>query len=297
MSVIAALSFVNLRGVTESAVLEVVTVWGKLAVLLGLAFLGLAHWAPDQLTSGLEPHGLFGALAGAAMIFMAFEGFQLLAYDYDEIRNPRRLLPLASLSAVAAVIVVYVTVAIGATMLVGASVIVERQEIALSIAGQRAAGLFGLIAVTVAAAFSTASAINATLFSTARLMKHVADHDDLPLQLAHENRHQVPSHAILGIGAVGALLASFGSLSALVGAASLVFLFAFATVNAIALSQATQRRWVALLGLIGCAAAGLVSIWHLLLHEQLVLAGLVLLVLATTLGRPYVLRYARQLRG
>lgn len=148
-------------------------------MLIGLVLIGLFHWAPDQLTAGIEPQGLLGALAGAAVIFIAFEGFQLLTYDCDEIRNPERLLPLASLSAVAAVI--------------------------------------------------------------------------------------------------------------------LVFLFSFATVNTLALVQKTSRRWAALLGLIGSTAAGLVSLWHMLLHDQAVLLGLVALVLLTTVGRPHLLRYARQL--
>ncbi|EXJ16064.1 APC family permease [Imhoffiella purpurea] len=292
LAVIAALTFVNLRGVAASAGLEIVTVWGKLAVLVGLAVIGLFAWSPERLTAGIEPQGPLGALAGAAAIFMAYEGFQLLAYDYDEIRDPDRLLPRASLSAVIAVIAVYVLVALGATMLVGASTIVEQKEIALSIAGERALGLVGLVAVTVAAAFSTGSAINATLFSTARLMKQVASNEDLPPSLAHENARQVPDRAVIGIGVVSALLASLGSLGNLVEAASLTFLAAFGTVNALALQGAGSRRWIRLLGLIGCIAAGLVSVWQMFLHAKLALIGVVLLVLLAVFGRPYLLRHA-----
>jgi len=290
VAVIAVLTWVNLRGVGESSLVEIVTVWGKLAVLLGLAVFGLLQWAPGELTAGVEAKDASYALAGAAAVFMAYEGFQLLTYDYQDIRDAPRLLPLASLTAVLAVIGVYVVVALGATMLVGASTIVEKKEVALSIAGQQALGLTGMILVTIAAAFSTASAINATLFSTARLMRDVADEHDLPPLLSHENQRDVPDYAVIGIGAVGALLASLGSLEVLVQAASLTFLFTFGTVNAIAFRQKVAHRWVSLLGLAGAAAAGVVSIWRMLTGDPWVLAALAAMVLLATVGRPPILR-------
>ena len=292
--VIGVLTWINLRGVGESSLVEIVTVWGKLLVLCGLALVGLLHWAPTQLTAGVAPAPATHALAGAAAIFMAYEGFQLLTYDYEEIRDAPRLLPLASISAVLAVIVVYVLVALGATMLVGAGTLVEQKEIALSIAGQRALGLTGLVLVTIAAAFSTASAINATLFSTARLMRDVAAQRELPPLLRHENRQQVPDNAVIGIGLVSALLASLGSLELLVQAASLSFLFTFGTVNTIALTQRVTHRWISLAGLLGSAAAALVLLWRMLTADPLVLVALTAMVLLATVGRPHLLRLARK---
>jgi amino acid transporter len=84
------------------------------------------------------------------------------------------------LSAVVAVIGVYVVVALGATSLVGAGTIVEQKEVALAAAGKEALGSVGLVLVSVGALFAAASAINATLFATARLARRVADDGDLP---------------------------------------------------------------------------------------------------------------------
>lgn len=44
--------------VGESSLVEIITVWGKLIVLLGLALVGLLAWAPEQLTAGIEPVGI-----------------------------------------------------------------------------------------------------------------------------------------------------------------------------------------------------------------------------------------------
>ena len=79
----------------------------------------------------------------------------------------------------------------------------RHKEVAQAIAGRRALGTVGLVIVTIAAAFSTGSAINATLFATARLANKVAEGGESP----------------------AAVLAAVGTLTALVEAASLTFLF------------------------------------------------------------------------
>ena len=133
-------------------------------------------------------------------------------------------------------------------MLVGAETLVQQEEVALSIAGKQALGTAGLILVTIAAAFSTGSAINATLFSTGRLMESVAEKKDLPNLFAKENQANIPYYAILAIAGLAAALAAIGSLSALVDAASLIFLITFGTVNFIAYQQKVKYRMICLIG-------------------------------------------------
>gem|GEM_PF-5526447 len=57
-----------------------------------------------------------------------------------------------------------------------------------------------------AAVFSTASAINATLFSTARLMEDVSEKRYLPAILSYENLQKVPDYAVILLGAAGIVL-------------------------------------------------------------------------------------------
>lgn len=260
-AVIAALALVNLKGVGDASRLEIITVWGKLLVLVGLALLGLVHWSPAQLTAGVDVRSWPTALVGAATIFMAYEGFQLLTYDYNDIQNPQTTLFKATLSAVVAVIAVYVVVTLGATMLVGAGTLVAKKEIALAIAGQQAMGTMGLVVVVIAAAFSTSSAINATLFSTARFIKSLAAQEALPAVLRKENEAHVPYLAVLGIAALAVLLEAVGSLTSLVDVASLIFLFMFGTVSFLAFLQRVKFRLLCLLGAIGCLLAIVLSVY------------------------------------
>jgi len=291
VAIVVVLIGVNLMGVGEASWLEIITVWGKLIVLLGLAAIGLWHFRPEAIQyADADPGGLGGALLGAASIFMAYEGFQLLSYDYEDIRSPDQTLRHATIWAIIAVIAVYVLVALGAVSLVGAAKMLEHKEIALASAGQQALGMTGKVLVSIAAAFSTASAINATLFSSARLTAKVADDGELPGWFQARNSHQIPARAVTSIGIVGATLAVVGGLGQLVEAASLAFLFAFASVNVIAARQTDRWRWVSWMGAILAILAAVALIIRLAIHEPVSLAVLGALVLFATGGRALILR-------
>ena len=260
---ILILAGVNLMGVGEAAGVEIVAVWGKLAVLGVLAVIGIARWQPEMLSLDHTTPGFTGALIGAASVFMAYEGFQLLAYDYDDMTNPDHVLRNAISLAIICTAAVYIAVAIGCAMLVGASQIVEDKEIALAEAGRQALGQTGFVGVTIAAALSTASAINATLFSTARLSSEVSKQGDLPSLFSREDKEGVPYAGVLIIGAIAALLAVIGGLQNLVQAASFVFLGVFALVNWLSWRVVDHGRWQAMLGMVGASLAAIVLAAHL----------------------------------
>ena len=293
IAIIALFVGLNLRGAGEAGGVEVFLVWFKLIVLVGLAGWGLAAWNPPLLSQGVPEAGIGAALFGAASVFMAYEGFQLLTYDYDDIVSPNQTLARAVLSAIVIVTGVYILVALGTAMLIGADQVVEHKEIALAVAGREALGTAGLVIVTVAAAFSTGSAINSTLFATARLAHEVASNGELPAALDHTNRAGVPDRAVLGLGAFAAVLAVIGTLSVLVEAASLAFLFTFAVVCALACARRTGSRWVTGLGALLATAATVALIVRLARNEPLALAFLGVLVALAMFARPVLLRHVK----
>ena len=293
IAIIALFVGLNLRGAGEAGGVEVFLVWFKLIVLVGLAGWGLAAWHPPLLSQGVPEAGIGAALFGAASVFMAYEGFQLLTYDYDDIVSPNQTLARAVLSAIVIVTGVYILVALGTAMLIGADQVVEHKEIALAVAGREALGTAGLVIVTVAAAFSTGSAINSTLFATARLAHEVASNGELPAALDHTNRAGVPDRAVLGLGAFAAVLAVIGTLSVLVEAASLAFLFTFAVVCALACARRTGSRWGTGLGALLATAATVALIVRLARNEPLALAFLGVLVALAMFARPVLLRHVK----
>jgi len=291
VAILALFVLLNLRGAGEAGGVEIFLVWFKVFALLGLAAFGLARWDPEMLGHGVPPAGIGAALFGAASVFMSYEGFQLLTYDYEDIERPDRTLPRAVLSAVVSVIAIYVVVALGTAMLIGADRIVEHEEVALAIAGQQAFGVPGLVIITIAAAFSTGSAINSTLFATARLSHVIARAGELPAAVDHTNAAGAPDRAVLGLGALAALLAALGTLATLVEAASLAFLFTFWVVCSLAFRLRAGSRWVTGLGALGAAAATIALMVRLARVDPASLLFLTVLVVAVVVARPLILRY------
>lgn len=259
---IVVMAALNLRGAGQAAGVEIAIVIAKLAILAGLAAFGLSQFDAARLEIDASP-GVLGVVVGAASVFMAYEGFELLAYDYEEMEDRQALMGRIMPWAIGSAALIYVLVALAVPMLTGTKAVIADGEIALANAGKAALGMPGLLLVTLAAALSTGSAINATLFSSARLAREVAQDGDLPQRFASRNSSGAPSLAVLLIAGLALALALLGGLDGLVSGASLVFLLVFATLNAMAWREKVGRRWITAPGMIGGFSAFAVLALHL----------------------------------
>ena len=258
---ILSMTAINLRGAGQAAGVEIAIVVVKLAILAGLAVFGLSQFEASKLSIAQQP-GILGIAVGAASVFMAYEGFELLAYDYDEMKDRKQLMARIMPVAIGSAALIYVLVALAVPMLTGTKAVIENGEVALSQAGQAALGTPGLVLVTIAAALSTASAINATLFSSARLAREVAEDGALPEKLGARNSHGSPQWAVLLLAALALTLAIIGGLDGLVSGASVVFLLVFGTLNALALREGVGKRWITLPGTILAFGALAILLMH-----------------------------------
>jgi amino acid transporter len=286
VGVLAAFLAVNLRGVAASGLTEDLIVAVKLLVLGGISLVGLGMVSAERL-SPLEDKGLLGVFLGAALIFVAYEGFELLPYDYDDLDEPPRTLPRALYLSVVTVALVYVAVALASQMLVSDRLLAEQKEVAFALVGRQALGTFGLWAATVAALFSTGSAINATLFSTARLIRDVSVAGELPGALGHERRG-LPATAVVAIALAGAAFSLLPGIVAVVAFGSLTFLLVFALVNLLHARHTAAPGWDRGLGYAGGAACLLASaglLFELARSELPALALIVVCALAVGAAR------------
>ncbi len=98
---------------------------------------------------------------------------------------------------------------------------------------------------------------------------------------------------VAGLGAAAAVLAAVGTLTTLVEAASLTFLFTFVVVCGLAFYQGTGARVITGFGVLAGATASVVLIVRLITTNPLALAFLGLLVLVALFGRPILLRHVK----
>ncbi|HZC99258.1 MAG TPA: APC family permease [Actinomycetes bacterium] len=272
LGVLGVFLVINTRGVGASSLTEDAVVLAKLVVLAGIAGIGLLAWSPQRL-SPLASQGYLGVFVGAASIFVAYEGFELLSYDYDDIERPDRTLPRALYLSVIAVAAIYLIVTIGSQMLVSDRVIVAQREVAFATVGQEALGTIGRWLATGAALIATSSAINATLFSAARLVRDLSDARELPARLGRTSRG-LPATAIWMLALLGAAFALLPGIDELLAFGSATFLGVFGLINHLHARTADRAMERALghLGSVACAAAIVVVFVQLAADDPTTLA-------------------------
>ena len=210
VGLVAVVVGINLRGTGSSASVEITAVLVELAILAGLVVGGLADWRLSAATTTLATPSIGGLAMASAAVFVAYEGFQLTTYDWDEIDRPDRTLPRTVPIAVVVVVATYLLVATAVVMVLTGDGVVQAGEVALAVAGQEQFGTAGLVAITLAALFATGSAVNSTLFSTARLARRIAHDGELPAVIEDAGDTGVPRRALLVLGGVAAFVAVVG---------------------------------------------------------------------------------------
>jgi basic amino acid/polyamine antiporter, APA family len=100
-----------LRGASESAKVNAVMVLIKVAVLVLFIVVGVSGWESDNL-SNFAPDGFHGINAAAGIIFFSYIGLDAVSTAGEEVKNPRRNLPLAIIFALITVTALYVLVAV-----------------------------------------------------------------------------------------------------------------------------------------------------------------------------------------
>lgn len=118
---VIALATVNCFGVTRTATATMVIVSVVLAVLVAVVVVGVAGGDPDasNLTGDLLGHGWYGIAQSAGLLFFAFAGYARIATLGEEVRDPRRAIPRAIVTALGITLVVYVAVGIAALAVLG----------------------------------------------------------------------------------------------------------------------------------------------------------------------------------
>src|SRR5213080_1184829 len=107
--IVAAITWLLLLGVRESATVNNVMVTIKLLVLglfiiAGLTHLNTANYHP------FAPNGFRGIHQGAAIVFFAYIGFDAISTAAEETKNPQRSLPIGILGGLAICTVIYMIV-------------------------------------------------------------------------------------------------------------------------------------------------------------------------------------------
>jgi len=272
---VLSITALNLLGAAAIGRAERWIVAFKISILL--VFVGVGFW-------GVEPHRLELAawapptevVAGGFIIFLAYEGFELIANAAQDTRDPGKTLPRAYYSSVLFVVALYVLVAMVTVGSLPVAEIVDAKDYALAAAAKPVLGDAGFTLIAIAALLSTVSAINATMYGAARLSCIIAQDGELP-EVLEEKIWRKPVLGLLITTGLTLILANWLDLSSIATIGSAGFLVIFAAVNIanVVLSRQTNSLgWLSGLGAVTCLAALITLLWQIELRTPLKLFAL-----------------------
>ena len=222
---------INLYGVKASGTSELIIVTVKMLILLLFGIIGLFYARADYLLP-LFNKGVGGLFMGAALIFVAYEGFELIPNAVHEMEDPDRNLQRGIIWSIALTIGVYLLVSLVAVGNLLPDEISKYKEYALAEAAKPFLGQAGFLLIGLAALFSTASAINATMFGTARLGMVMATEKALPRVFGFRRRqNNIPWVSLIIITALTMFFVNIADLTIISSFASSTFLLIFAAIN------------------------------------------------------------------
>lgn len=227
---VVALTIVNAFGARAVGRGETVIVAVKVAILVLFAATGLLFVKPENLSPALWPEAQ-SVLYGAGVLFIGYEGFGLVTNAAANMSNPRVMLPRALYTAVVIVIFIYLAVALTVSGNLTNAEIERARDYALAEAAKPFLGEFGFRLIAIAALFSTASAINATLFGSANVCFMIARDGELPDRLTRTPWRDASGGLLLSAALVVLVMLCF-DLSGIAMMGSAAFLLVYAAVNA-----------------------------------------------------------------
>jgi len=254
-----AINLVNASLVSKSETIVVIIKLSLMAlvIVLGIPYIDVQRLSPANFEAPLS------IVAAGMIIFVAYEGFELIANAANDIKDPKKNLPRAFYGSVIFVILLYILIAIITVGGVDEATLLDAKDYALAVAAKPALGQFGFTLVAIAALLATFSAINATIFGNARLSFVLALEGELPL--IDKTTSINPLWGVLTTIIFSLVLANTIDLSAIaiIGSASFLLIFTVTNFSAYRLHETIcANKYITLFATL----VSLLSLITLLLH-------------------------------
>lgn len=247
---------INLISASFVSKSETLIVIMKITLLVLIIVASASHVDIERL-SPAQWGSSFSIVVAGMVIFVAYEGFELIANTAEDIRKPKSNLPKAFYGSVLLVVLLYVLIAAITVGTVPENQLLMAKDYALAVAAKPALGQVGFTIVTIAALLATFSAINATIFGNSRLGYIVAKEGELPGILDKEKRN-IPILGVILTASLSLIMANSINLTeiAIIGSASFLLIFFIVNMAALKLHKTIKanKTIVLIASLVSCAA-------------------------------------------
>ncbi|WP_431109935.1 APC family permease [Winogradskyella poriferorum] len=263
-AIILLATAINYYSIAVVGKIEAYAVIIKLIILIGFigigayGLIGNPNLAQLSATNWESPLKLF---AGGMIIFVAYEGFELIANAAPDIENPEKNISKAYYFSVIFVILLYIIIALVTVGSLPFEDIAKAKDYVLAEAAKPMLGKVGFTIITIAALISTFSAINASLYGGSKVNYEIAEDDELSHHFLAKLWGQPIGLMITAIATL--VLVNLLNLESISTAGSVGFILIFGIVNYVGYKLAAQMKTnkiIPLFGFILCALALIILI-------------------------------------
>ncbi|GAU66937.1 putative amino acid transporter [Streptomyces sp. NBRC 110611] len=167
--VILLATLLLVRGVRESARATAAMAVVKLAVLVLFCVIGFSAFRAGNL-SPFAPEGVAGITSGASVAFFSYIGFDAITTAGEEVKNPRRDIPVAIMVCIGVVTVLYCLVALAAIGALSADEVAGRPAALSLIVNRVTDSTVGGGVIAFGAVIAIASVVLAVMYGQTRIL-------------------------------------------------------------------------------------------------------------------------------
>lgn len=239
-------TWILIKGIKEAANTNNLIVILKISAILfviivGVFFVNASNWTPfipepEMVThadgSVKEAYGIKGILSGAAAIFFAYIGFDVVSTSAGEAINPKKDVPFAIIASLAICTVLYILVSLVLTGMINYKDITgDALKAPVAFAFDHAGQPWAVFIITTAATVGLVSVMLVMMLGQTRVFLGMSKDGLLPdfFKQIHP-KFQTPWKSTVLVGLVVSLVASFTPIGVLSDMTSFGTLFAFAMV-------------------------------------------------------------------
>ncbi|MGZ4160993.1 MAG: amino acid permease [Neobacillus sp.] len=216
-------------GVKESTRFNNVMVLIKLVVIISFIFAGIGYVKPENWTP-FAPFGFQGIVTSAATVFFAYIGFDVIATASEEVKNPKRDMPIGIIGSLAICTILYMAVSLVLTGMVPYTHLNVGDPVALALKFVGQNQLAGIISVGAVAGITTV--LLALIYAQVRLSYSMSRDGLLPKGLASvHKKYRTPYSNTWLTGFVAAGIAGFVDLTTLAHLVNMGTLAAFTLIS------------------------------------------------------------------
>jgi amino acid transporter len=293
--IVLVLTIVNVIGVRQSAIMTNVFTVGKIVPLLIFAAIGIFFIQPANFTFAETPE--YGKFSEAVLLLIyAFVGFEAAVIPAGEMKDPKKIVPFALLTALVFCALLFIIIQVVA---IGTLPELAQSKTPLADAAGKFMGSFGAAFIGVGALISILGNLNGGFLAASRLPFAMSEQKELPQFLANTHeRFKTPYISILLTSIVILILTIQFSFFSAVAIATITRLIVYLTTCASLpvfrwRNDAPQAAFIVPFG-IGASAVSLALIVWLLTRVNYAKEGRAILI-AVAIG--FVLYFINRFAG